>query len=99
MLPAHGFQPLQAAATPPRCAYVSRRRNQCIVWAYFSKNSVTVNSVHKCSMGFVKGSLVLHMGRSRGAVHDTGHDVMIKPVAFVPLSLAQDSGDDSDIYQ
>lgn len=47
ILPAHSFQSLQATATPPRCAYVCRRRNQRIVGVYFLKCSVTVGNMHK----------------------------------------------------
>lgn len=49
-------------------------------------------------MGFVKGSLILHMGHSRGA----GHARIMQQaslVTFFPFSFAQDSGDDNDIYQ
>lgn len=58
-------------------------------------------------MGFVKGSLTLQMAHSRGAVHDTGHARIMQQASLVncntkkgkPFSLAQDSGDDNDIYQ
>lgn len=101
------FQPLLATATPPRRAYVCRRRNQCIVWVYFFKSSSSVNIMHKWSMGLVKGSLILQMGHSRGAVHDTGHARIMQQASLVscnmkkgkPFSFAQDSGDDkSDSY-